>query len=136
MLDLARKNEPVIVKLEDAQITCKPYRAQEYTIAKVKTLNALNELKKQRKDELSVGAESKVPNLEDPNIFTGLYTHIFNVEVAKQVILDWKNIGLDGKEIKPTTENITRLFEDGILQDQFMMQYEKLQKKVAEEKKS
>lgn len=135
MLELSRKNEPVIIKLGDAKITCKPYRAQEYTVAKVKTLNVLNELKKQRKDELSVGAESKVPNLEDSEVFTGLYTHIFNVEVSKQVILEWSNIALNGEEVKPTAENITRLLEDGVVQDQFIMQYEKLQREIIAEKK-
>ena len=134
-IELSRRNELVIVKLGDAEITCKPYRAQEYTIAKVKTLNALNELKKQREDELSVGAESKVPNLEDTDVFTGMYTHIFNVEVAKQVIIEWKDITLNGKPAELNDENVARLLEDGVLQEQFILQYEKLQREVEAEKK-
>ncbi|MCP4355793.1 MAG: hypothetical protein GY793_09240 [Proteobacteria bacterium] len=135
VLELNRREELVKVNLAGAEITCKPYRAQEYTIAKVKTLNALNKLKKQREDELSVGVESKVPNLEDTDIFTGMYTHIFNVEVAKQVILEWQDITLNGEPAELNNENIVRLLEDGVLQEQFILQYEKLQREVEVEKK-
>jgi len=135
-LELSRRDEMVQVELGDAKIECKPYRATHYTIAKMKTLKALEGLKNQRKEELEMGVETTVPDLSDNEIYLGMYTHIFNVEVAKQVILSWDGVSLNGEPAKLTPENITRLLEDGFLQEQFIGQFMKLQKEVEAEKKS
>jgi len=64
-----------------------------------------------------------------------LFNCIFNVELAKLVILKWSNIGIKGKAVAVTPENIELLFEDGFLQEQFYIQYMKKQTEIEEEKK-
>jgi len=136
MLDLSRKDELVVVKLGDAEITCKPHRSQDHTIAKLKASKSVIALKKQRAEELEQGVETKLPNMDDEDVVTGVFTCVFNTEFAKLVILEWKGVGIAGEEIPVNDENIELLMADGALQEQFFIQYMELQRQVEEEKKS
>lgn len=135
VLELSRKDEIITVELDkDVKIECKPYKGENYSIAKMKTAKAMAGLRKQREEELEMGI-SNVPDLDDNEIFAGLYTHIFNVELAKQVIMEWEDVVLNGEPVEPTAENITRLFENGAMQDIFTTQYDKLRNEITAEKK-
>jgi len=135
VLELSRRDEIITVKIEDAEIVCRPYRAQHYSIAKLKTFKVLESLTKQRAEELEIGVETNIPNLEDNDVRTGMHFHIFNVEVAKLVILSWKGIELNGEPAELNDDNINKLFADGFIQDLFMTQFMKLQNEVEAEKK-
>lgn len=135
MLDLSRSDAIVTVKISDAEINCKPYRSEHRAIANLKASKAIVDLQKQREDELKEGVNTKLPDFDDIEVRNGTFVCIFNTELAKQVILDWKGIGLKGEELELTPENIELLMADGFLQEQFVSQYMELQREIDEEKK-
>lgn len=135
MLDLTKKDELVIVKLGDAQITCKPHRSQEYNIAKLKASKEVIALKEQQAEELSQGVQSKLPNMQDDDVITGIFTCLFNTNFAKLIIMNWQNVGINGQDVPVNDENIELLMADGALQQEFFLQYMELQRQIESEKK-
>lgn len=99
------------------------------------TSKAIVDLQKQREDELKEGVNTKLPDFDDIEVRNGTFVCIFNTELAKQVILDWKGVGLKGEELELTPKNIELLMADGFLQEQFVSQYMELQREIEEEKK-
>lgn len=135
MLNLSRSDELVTVTIGDAEIICKPYRSQDYTITRFKTAKAIAELKEQRNAELEEGVETKLPNLDNAEVLQGVFTCIFNTELAKLVILEWSGVGKDDEEIPVNDENIELLMADGVIQESFITQYMELQGQIEAEKK-
>ena len=135
MLDLSRSDAIVSVKIGDAEINCKPYRSEHRAIANLKAGKAISDLQKQRQEELEQGVDTKLPNFDDVEVLNGTFVCIFNTELAKQVILDWKGVGLKNEELPLNHENIELFMADGVLQEQFVIQYMKLQNEIEEEKK-